>query len=273
VTVPPGADGDAAVAAPAPDAPPLPVGELPWHGPATTAMPVPRVAVAIGAHPDDVDFGCGGTLAKWAAAGCTTHHVVLTDGSKGTWDPGDDLAALVATRQAEQRAAADILGSASVTFLGQVDGELQSGLAERRALCRVLRELRPDVVLGHDPWRRYRLHPDHRHAGWLTLDAVVAARDPAFFPDLGVPPHRPHTVLLFEADEPDHVEDIGTTLPTKVDALLAHRSQHRSTMGIGAADNAAEVATFRRAVAAQASRHGRLAGLAFAEAFHRIGEV
>lgn len=236
-------------------------------------MPVPQVAVAVGAHPDDVDFACGGTLAMWAAAGCTTHHVVLTDGSKGTWDSGDDLTALVATRQAEQRAAAHLLGSASVTFLGQVDGELQSGLAERRALCRTLRTLRPDVVLGHDPWRRYRLHPDHRHAGWLTLDAVVAARDPAYFPDLGMTPHRPHTVLLFEADEPDHVEDIGAALPIKVEALLAHRSQHRTTMGIGTGGDAAEVENFRLAVVGQAARHGQLAGLPFGEAFHRIDGV
>lgn len=265
--------GGAGVGDGAGEPPPLAVGELPSPHPPTTALPVPGVAVAVGAHPDDTDFACGGTLAKWAAAGCTTHHVVLTDGSKGTWDADDDLAALVATRQAEQRAAASVLGSASVTFLGEVDGELQSGLAERRMLCRVLRQLRPDVVLGHDPWRRYRLHPDHRHAGWLTLDAVVAARDPAFFPDLGVPPHRPHTVLLFEADEPDHVEDIGSTLGIKVEALLAHRSQHRTTMGIGPDGDPAEVEAFRRAVAGQASRHGHLAGVPFGEAFHRIEGV
>lgn len=247
----------------------LPVGELPRRAPATRDLERPGVAVAVGAHPDDIEFGSGGTLAKWAAAGGVTHHVVLTDGSKGTWDADDDLHALVATRQLEQRAAAEVLGSRSVTFLGYVDGELESGLEQRRALCAALRQLRPDVVLGHDPWRRYRLHPDHRHAGWLTVDAVVAARDPAFFPDLRLPAHRPSTLLLFEPDEPDHVEDIASTIEAKVDALLAHRSQHRTTMGMDA-DNRRHL---QLAVEAQAARHGALAALPAGEAFHRIDNI
>lgn len=251
----------------------LPVGELAERRPPTTDLSVPVVAVAVGAHPDDVDFGCGGTLAKWAAAGCITHHVVLTDGSKGTWEAADDTAALVRARQHEQQAAADVLGSRSVTFLGAVDGELAAGPEERRALCRVLRQLRPDVVLGHDPWRRYRLHPDHRNAGWLTLDAVVAARDPKFHPDLPEPPHRPRTVLLFEPDEPDHVEDIADTVDRKVEALLAHRSQHGTTMGIGTDDPAAAVTAFHHAVVDQATRHGAVAGVAVGEAFHRIDGI
>ena len=78
-------------------------------------------------------------------------------------------------------------------------------------------------MLGHDPWRRYRLHPDHRHAGWLTLDSVVAARDPFFFPAHGIAHHRPSTLLLFEADEPDHLEDIVGFEATKLAALLEHR--------------------------------------------------
>jgi LmbE family N-acetylglucosaminyl deacetylase len=143
----------------------------------------PRVALAIGAHPDDVEFGCGATLAKWADAGCTIHHLVCTDGSKGTWDPDADTRALAERRQHEQRRAAAVLAGervGTVTFLGYVDGELDSNLDARSRVARVIRELRPDVVLGHDPWKRYRLHPDHRHAGLLACDAVVAARDPHF---------------------------------------------------------------------------------------------
>ncbi len=88
------------------------------------------------------------------------------------------------------------------------------------------------MVLAHDPWRRYRLHPDHRTAGFLSLDAVVAARDPLFFPDIGPEPHRPRLILLWEADLPDHVEDADGFDGTKIEALLCHRSQHQSTMGI-----------------------------------------
>src|SRR4029077_13534614 len=101
----------------------------------------------------------------------------------------------------------------------------------RRPASRLLR-LQPDIVPAHDPWRRYRLHPDHRHAGFLLTDSIVAARDPHFFPEPGVEPHRPTTLLLWEADEPYHVEDVGAHLETKVAALLAHHSQFRSTMGI-----------------------------------------
>ena len=134
-------------------------------------LPTPASALAIGAHPDDVEFGCGATLAKWASQGCVVHHLVLTDGSKGTWDPDADSALLATTRQAEQREAARRLAgpqAGEVVFLGQVDGELDSTLALRGEVARVIRQLRPEVVLGHDPWKRYRLHPDHRHAGLLA---------------------------------------------------------------------------------------------------------
>jgi len=169
-------------------------------------LPVPARALAVGAHPDDVEFGCGGTLAKWAADGCEIFHLVCTDGSKGTWDPATDPAELVVTRRKEQRAASLALGGkGEVIFLGWPDGELESGLRQRLEVASSIRKIRPDVVLGHDPWKRYRLHPDHRNAGFLLTDGIVAARDPLFFPELGDPPHRPATLLLFEADEPDHL--------------------------------------------------------------------
>jgi LmbE family N-acetylglucosaminyl deacetylase len=253
----------------------LPVGQLPEAGSPSTELPRPDVALAIAAHPDDAEFACGATLARWAEAGCAVFELVLTDGQKGTWEPDSDPAALAAARRVEQQQAASLLGVASVDFLGLTDGELQSGLAERRLVCAAIRRIRPDVVLGHDPWRRYRLHPDHRHAGWLTVDGVVAARDPAFFPDLGLPPHRPRTLLLFEPDQPNHVEPASPEhLDRKVRALLAHQSQLRSTMGIDPAATPEEVeaarAAFRDAVVRQAAHHGALAGLSAGEAFHRI---
>src|SRR5207237_8759308 len=117
-------------------------------------LPTPGRALAIGAHPDDVEFGCGATLAKWAAAGCDVVHLVCTDGSKGSWDPDEDVATLVATRQEEQRAAARALGGkGEVVFLGWPDGELESGVRQRWEVAYWIRRLRPDVVLGHDPWR------------------------------------------------------------------------------------------------------------------------
>ena len=233
-----------------------------------TNLATPARAMAIGAHPDDVEFGCGGTLAKWAAAGCEIHHLVCTDGSKGSWDPSEDVARLVATRQEEQREASRRLGGqGDVVFLGWPDGELEAGLRQRWEVAYWIRTLRPDVVLGHDPWKRYRLHPDHRNAGFLATDGIVAARDPHFFPEQGAPPHRPATLLLWEADEPDHVEDVSAHAATKLDALLAHRSQFRSTMRIEDPEAGAEVDEFRQRLYGRLAEQGALAGLEVGEAF------
>ena len=196
-------------------------------------LPRPDVVLAIGAHPDDVEFGCGATLAKWAALGARCEILVLTDGSKGTWDPNADTDALVVTRREEQQAAAGALGVTMEHFGDAIDGELTTSRVSREVVCKVIRAVRPDVVLGHDPWKQYRLHPDHHAAGQLVIDAVVAARDPHFFPDAGAP-HRPDKLLLFEAQVVDHHETLDdAAIQAKLDALLAHRSQWRSTMGIG----------------------------------------
>jgi LmbE family N-acetylglucosaminyl deacetylase len=237
-------------------------------------LPVPARALAVGAHPDDVEFGCGGTLAKWAAAGCEIHHLICTDGSKGSWDPAQDVAELVATRREEQRAAAQALGgSGHVVFCGWTDGELQAGLRERWEVASWIRRLRPEVVLGHDPWKRYRLHPDHRAAGFLVTDGIVAARDPHFFPELAAPHHRPKTLLLWEADEPDHVEDVEAHLDTKLDALLCHRSQYRSTMQIDDPTAQDELGRFRARIADRAAEHGRLADVRYGERFKAVREL
>jgi LmbE family N-acetylglucosaminyl deacetylase len=239
-------------------------------------LPTPASALAIAAHPDDVEFGCGGTLAKWSAAGCVVHHLVCTDGSKGSWDPHEDTLALVAQRQDEQRAAAKALGaSGEVVFLGHTDGELQSGLSEREQVAHVIRELQPEVVFGHDPWRRYRLHPDHRHAGLLAVEGIVAARDPHFYPAQRIEHWRPSTLLLWEADVVDHVEDVTAFLDSKLAALLEHRSQLRSTMHIevGSADEDAQRDRFRRRVIDRLATFGRTAGLAHAEGFKRIDDL
>ena len=237
----------------------------------TVDLPVPSSALAVAAHPDDVEFGCGGTLAKWAAEGCVVHHLICTDGSKGTWDPDADIDALRRTRQEEQRAAAAALGATGEQlFMGWVDGELESGLAERGEVARAIRALRPQVVLGHDPWKRYRLHPDHRHAGFLAVEGVVGARDPFFFREHGLAPHRPETILLWEADEVDHVEDISSSFDRKVAALLEHRSQFVTTHDITDPDDPEQVARFRRWLDGVHTEVGEGAGVRRGEAFKRL---
>ncbi len=246
---------------------------------ASRNLATPDRALAIGAHPDDVDFGCGATLAKWAADGCEVSVLVCTDGSKGTWDPNADEAELIERRQVEQRAAAAALGATGeVVFLGHSDGELDSTLVEREQVALWIRRLRPTVVLGHDPWKRYRLHPDHRNAGWLVTDGVVAARDPKFFPEQGVAHHRPDTILLWEADEPDHVEDVTGWLETKFDALLCHESQFESTMKTSAgttieAKTSPEMQAFRARIEAKLVAAGTAGGVAHAEIFKLLDDL
>ena len=241
----------------------------------TVDVAVPGRALAIGAHPDDIEFGCGATLAKWAEAGCEASLLVCTDGSKGTWDANADIAALVERRQAEQAEAARRLGATGeVRFLGEVDGELEVTMALRSRMARIIRELRPDVVLGHDPFKRWRLHPDHRAAGFLCMDAVVAARDPHFFKEHGVAHHRPVELLLFECEDPDHVEQVVEDhMEAKVNALLAHQSQFRSTHGIGPDDDGTDRAAFRSRVLDKCRAAGRRAGLPYGEAFKRVERV
>jgi LmbE family N-acetylglucosaminyl deacetylase len=234
---------------------------------------VPASALAVGAHPDDVEFGAGGTLAKWAAGGCVVHHLVCTDGSKGTWDVAADLTKLVARRQDEQREAARRLAGGNageVRFLGVVDGDLTADRSTVSEVARIIRELRPAVVLGHDPWKRYRLHPDHRNAGWLVCDAIVAARDPHFFPEHGIAHHRPAALFLWEADAPNHVEDVSGYVDRKLAALEAHESQFESTMH---AADAGELGAFRERIRSRLAEHGAPHGLAAAEVFARLVDL
>ena len=243
-------------------------------------LPVPDVALAIAAHPDDVEFQCGATFAKWSEAGTVVHHLICTDGSKGSWDASADTEALVALRQVEQREAARRLGATGeVRFLGQVDGELGHGLGLRGEVARAIRELKPNVVLGHDPWKRWRIHPDHRAAGWLAVEGVVAARDPHFFPEHGIAHHRPDAIMLFETDGADHAESLADRhVEAKIAALLAHESQFETTMYIDLdeADNdelAGQTAEFRDRIIAECREAGRIAGVSPAEAFHLIDDI
>jgi LmbE family N-acetylglucosaminyl deacetylase len=234
---------------------------------------VPGHVLAVGAHPDDIEFGCGATLAKWSDAGAHVTMCICTDGSKGTWDANADTRALVEVRKAEQRAAAKVLGVAEVHFLGRVDGLLDHGVAAQAQVSAVIRQTRPGVVFGHDPWATGRIHPDHRHAGLLLLDAIVAARDPHFFVeqlrDEGLTPHRPSRVLLFESEQPDHVERVDAWMDRKSDALLRHRSQWRSTMGIDDRPEEQQAAFVQR-LHHEAQAQGLRAGVRRGEAFRTI---
>ena len=240
--------------------------------PSTTDLPLPRRVLAIGAHPDDAEFGAGATMAKWAASGAHISLLVLTDGSKGSWDPDASPARLALTRAEEQQRAAEAMGVADTFNLGYVDGELEYSMALREEVCAWIRRIRPDVLLSHDPWRRYMLHPDHRATGWAVVDGVVAARDHLFFPDQlggGITHHRPAALLLWAADRPDHRENVQGFVGRKVEALLAHSSQATTTMD-DAGLSAEATEAFRAEIHSRAQAAGAAANLAEAEEFKRI---
>ncbi len=239
----------------------------------TVNLHPPRLALVVAAHPDDSEFGCAGTVCKWTSVGGRAVYVVVTDGSKGTWREDVHPLELALKREGEQKKACEVLGAEAVHFLRYRDGELRAGERLIVQIAIWIRHLEPDVVLTHDPWRRYMLHPDHREVGRAVVEAVVAARDPGYLTELslaGLAPHRPSDLLLWDADDPDHVEEIShEQFSIKVEALMAHESQFESTMGFSNPDGE-EAKRFVEKLRAVASRHGALAGFELGEAFKRL---
>ena len=219
----------------------------------------PRM-MAIFAHPDDAEFLCSGTVARFVESGYRAHYVLATSGDKGSDDPTATPEGLAATREAEQLAAAQILGVEEVTFLRHKDGELEVTIPFRREVAEVIRKGRPDVMLTFDPWQRYQIHPDHRAIGETALNAVAAARDPMYYPEQlanGLTEHRVHNVYFFATDQPNYYVDISATIEKKIAALRAHASQIRSE-------------GLEERIRARARQAGLEIGVEYAEAFHYV---
>jgi LmbE family N-acetylglucosaminyl deacetylase len=194
----------------------------------------PARFMVIVAHPDDADFGPAATAASWIDQGSVGWLVCCTSGDAGAEDPDTDPLELAALREAEQRAAAAVVGYAGVTFLHMPDGALANDLILREHLVREIRTFRPDAVLATDPTNLFPRdagvnHTDHRAAGYAAVDAVYpAARNPMAFPWLardGLASHRVRRLYLFWTNEPTVRVDISKTVARKLDALRAHESQ------------------------------------------------
>jgi LmbE family N-acetylglucosaminyl deacetylase len=193
----------------------------PWNGYETYLVVV--------AHPDDAEFSSAGTIARLTKEGKRVVIIQVTSGDKGTTDTSISPEELARTREAEALEAARRLGVADVEFLRCTDGELFPDLVLREKVVRMIRKHRPDVIITHDPYRAYALHPDHRAVGLVTTDAVYpTARDPHYFPEhlrAGLEPHKTAELWFFNAEHPDLLVDITDTLELKFDALRAHFSQ------------------------------------------------
>lgn len=185
--------------------------------------------LVITAHPDDAEFMCGGSVAKWAAEGREVSYVISTNGNKGSSDPEMTSERLARIREQEQRDAAQVLGVREVVFLGYGDGELEDTKEYRGQLVKMIRTYRPDLVVTMDPYRRYFQHRDHRTTGVVTLDACYPyARDYLHYPEHtkeGLEPHKVGEVYIGGAEDADVFVDISETFERKIDALRCHVSQ------------------------------------------------
>lgn len=190
--------------------------------------------MAIVAHPDDIEFSCSGTLARWAHAGARISYVLCTSGDVGIDKPGMTRQHAAEIREAEQRDAADIVGASEVIYLREPDGLLQATLELRKKLVREIRRFRPEVVVTGDPtivWagNDYINHPDHRAAATAALDATFpAAGQPNLYEELaeeGYYAHKPRKVYVTSWGEADHFINIEETIDIKIKALRAHVSQ------------------------------------------------
>lgn len=227
----------------------------------------PERAMVIAAHPDDIEFVVAGSLAKWVQAGTRVRYVLATSGDAGSHEPGMSRQALARIREAEQRAAAQVVGVDEVVFLGYPDCEVEPTLALRRDLVREIRRFKPDTIVCFDPTRLfvdggYINHPDHRAVAQAAVDAVApTASMPLAFEDLreqGLEPHRVKELLVASNSESNVWIDISETIELKIEALRQHASQFTDGWDPG------------EMLRDWAVQSGEKAGVPYAEAYRRI---
>lgn len=196
---------------------------------------IPHSALVIMPHCDDIEFGAAGTIARWVDGGCKVTYCLVTDSASGSNDPTTDLKQLVITREQEQMAAAQAVGVTDVRFLNYADGTLQPTIELRRELTRLIRQLRPQVVMTMAPTvlittnHDYINHPDHRATGEATLYAVFpSAGSRPIFPELlaeGLEPHNVDRLYMTLTSTPTDIIDVSPVYERKRKALGCHVSQ------------------------------------------------
>lgn len=230
-------------------------------------LPTPERVLVVAAHPDDIEFGAAGTVARWVGEGAEVRYLLMTRGDKGSDNPDADPVALAALREGEQRGAAAEIGVTAVDFLDEPDGQVEPSLRLRERVTRAIRAFRPEIVMSHDPTvlfvnNEWINHPDHRAVGTVVVDAVFpTARDPLNFPEhlaAGLGAWKVAELFLWSTNDANQLVDIGATLERKVAALAHHVSQFRDF---------AETARWLRSGAEEL---GERAGYPAAEGFRRV---
>lgn len=207
----------------------------------SNAFYVPERAMAISAHPDDIEFGSVGTIARWVKAGCKVAYVLVTSGDVGIAEPGMTKERATEIREAETLAAAKVVGVEDVTFLRVGDGMVENTMELRKRLVREIRRFKPEVIVALDPTLMFTPmgginHPDHRAVGEATMDAVFpACGQPNLFQELeeeGIFAHKVRKVYVSSRGHGDTFVDISSTIDLKIAALKAHDSQVGKAEGL-----------------------------------------
>ncbi|MEZ0345562.1 MAG: PIG-L deacetylase family protein [Infirmifilum sp.] len=205
-------------------------------------------------HPDDCEYGAGGTLASLSGKGVDIVYLTLTDGSMGTTDPSVKPEELARVRRAEQEEAARIIGVSKILWLDYKDTMLPYSVEARNRVLSVVRAERPDIVLAPDPWLMYEAHPDHRNAGLLAVDAVMFSPLPHV--NAESKPHIVPMIAYYYTARPNFFYDVTETLEKKLQALSKHKSQFDSIWPV-----------FSNEIRTLAAAYGQVIGTRYAEAF------
>jgi len=228
-----------------------------------------KTILAIGAHPDDLDFSCAGTAAKFVKEGNEVFYLIVSDGSKGNSKLKSNKNKLAQIRIKEQKEAAKALG-VKTFFLGFRDGEVENTKSLRKELVKIIRKIRPDIIISFDPANLnfdnvYRFHRDHRQVAEAVFDSMYpAAHNSAYFsqlPKKGYLPYRVRESWFYATKEPNKFIDITKTIEKKITALSHHQSQILDIKEVG------------KRVKSWAKEVGKKKGYKYAEAFRVLKRI
>ncbi len=217
-------------------------------------------------HPDDVDFGFAGSAATLVKSGHEVVYCIITDGSKGAHKAGLSAKAMKKLREKEQINAAKVVGVKKILFLNEIDGEVENNRALRKKIVRIIRAVRPDVIVSPDPANKsftsfYGFHRDHRQSAEAAFDSVYPASGSKYFFLYLYPKFKPHHVneaWFWNPEKPNKFIDISKTFRLKLKALREHESQFKDFSAV------------EKRVAARARLNGKKSGAGHAESFRRL---
>jgi LmbE family N-acetylglucosaminyl deacetylase len=218
-----------------------------------------KVRLIISAHTDDAELCAGGTIARWARTD-SVYYIVVTCGEKGTWAKDLSPYDVAKVREEETKKAAKFLRVKRVIFLRHSDGAVAEVNTLKLELAALIRRLKPNTIITHDPWSRW-FHPDHRATGWAVIDAVMIARDYHFYPfflEIGLKPHRVDELLLGPTDEPTYIVDITQTFDLKIKAIKIHKSQLN------------QLPDWEKKITKMAKVMGEIKGCGYGEGFYQL---